>query len=38
MRSGLNKTQILIVGADNVGSNQLQDILRGDSIVLMGLC
>nr|XP_043622608.1 60S acidic ribosomal protein P0-like [Erigeron canadensis] len=32
-------TQILIVGADNVGSNQLQHIrqgLRGDSIVLMG--
>ncbi|KVI11904.1 Ribosomal protein 60S [Cynara cardunculus var. scolymus] len=32
-------TQILIVGADNVGSNQLQNIrqgLRGDSIVLMG--
>ncbi|XP_059300602.1 large ribosomal subunit protein uL10-like [Lycium ferocissimum] len=31
--------QILIVGADNVGSNQLQMIrkgLRGDSIVLMG--
>lgn len=31
--------QILIVGADNVGSNQLQNIragLRGDSIVLMG--
>ncbi|XP_010534571.1 PREDICTED: 60S acidic ribosomal protein P0-like [Tarenaya hassleriana] len=32
-------TQILIVAADNVGSNQLQSIrkgLRGDSIVLMG--
>ncbi|KAK4762703.1 hypothetical protein SAY86_008471 [Trapa natans] len=32
-------TQILIVAADNVGSNQLQNIrkgLRGDSIVLMG--
>lgn len=32
-------TQILVVGADNVGSNQLQCIrqgLRGDSIVLMG--
>ncbi|KAI3522089.1 hypothetical protein L1887_11568 [Cichorium endivia] len=32
-------TQILVVGADNVGSNQLQNIrqgLRGDSIVLMG--
>lgn len=31
--------QILIVAADNVGSNQLQNIrkgLRGDSIVLMG--
>lgn len=31
--------QILIVGADNVGSNQLQMIrkgLRGDSVVLMG--
>ncbi|GAU47842.1 hypothetical protein TSUD_306530 [Trifolium subterraneum] len=32
-------TQILVVNADNVGSNQLQSIrrgLRGDSIVLMG--
>ncbi|KAM7496461.1 hypothetical protein LguiA_020875 [Lonicera macranthoides] len=32
-------SQILVVGADNVGSNQLQNIrkgLRGDSIVLMG--
>ncbi|GAU36656.1 hypothetical protein TSUD_213100 [Trifolium subterraneum] len=32
-------TQILIVNADNVGSNQLQSIrrgLRGDSVVLMG--
>ncbi|KAK4743158.1 hypothetical protein SAY87_001159 [Trapa incisa] len=32
-------SQILIVAADNVGSNQLQNIrkgLRGDSIVLMG--
>ncbi|XVE99722.1 hypothetical protein REPUB_Repub03eG0225300 [Reevesia pubescens] len=32
-------TQILIAAADNVGSNQLQNIrkgLRGDSIVLMG--
>ncbi|KAB1217761.1 60S acidic ribosomal protein P0 [Morella rubra] len=32
-------TQILIVAADNVGSNQLQGIrqgLRGDSVVLMG--
>lgn len=32
-------TQILIVNADNVGSNQLQNIrggLRGDSVVLMG--
>ncbi|XP_038895318.1 60S acidic ribosomal protein P0-like [Benincasa hispida] len=32
-------SQVLIVGADNVGSNQLQSIrkgLRGDSIVLMG--
>ncbi|KAL2329948.1 hypothetical protein Fmac_017529 [Flemingia macrophylla] len=32
-------TQILVVAADNVGSNQLQNIrkgLRGDSIVLMG--
>ncbi|KDP46515.1 hypothetical protein JCGZ_08487 [Jatropha curcas] len=32
-------SQILVVGADNVGSNQLQSIrrgLRGDSIVLMG--
>ncbi|MQL41449.1 50S ribosomal protein L10, partial [Escherichia coli] len=32
-------TQILIVNADNVGSQQLQNIrkgLRGDSIVLMG--
>ncbi|KAK4777673.1 hypothetical protein SAY87_017860 [Trapa incisa] len=32
-------TQILIVAADNVGSNQLQNIrkgLRGESIVLMG--
>jgi hypothetical protein len=32
-------TQILIVHADNVGSNQLQNIrkgLRGDSLVLMG--
>uniref|UniRef100_A0A161XVB4 Uncharacterized protein n=1 Tax=Daucus carota subsp. sativus TaxID=79200 RepID=A0A161XVB4_DAUCS len=31
--------QILIVGVDNVGSNQLQGIragLRGDSIILMG--
>lgn len=31
--------QVLIVAADNVGSNQLQNIrkgLRGDSIVLMG--
>jgi len=34
-----NYTQILVVAADNVGSNQLQNIrqgLRGDSIVLMG--
>ena len=32
-------TQVLIAAADNVGSNQLQNIrhgLRGDSIVLMG--
>ncbi|XP_059664439.1 large ribosomal subunit protein uL10-like [Cornus florida] len=32
-------SQILIVGADNVGSNQLQNIrqgLRGDSVILMG--
>ncbi|XP_042488353.1 60S acidic ribosomal protein P0 [Macadamia integrifolia] len=32
-------TQILVVAADNVGSNQLQGIrsgLRGDSVVLMG--
>lgn len=32
-------TQILVAAADNVGSNQLQNIrkgLRGDSIVLMG--
>lgn len=32
-------TQILIVAADNVGSNQLQNIrrgLRGESVVLMG--
>lgn len=32
-------TQILITAADNVGSNQLQNIrrgLRGDSVVLMG--
>lgn len=32
-------TQILIVAADNVGSNQLQNIrqgLRGDSVILMG--
>ncbi|XP_039142383.1 60S acidic ribosomal protein P0-like [Dioscorea cayenensis subsp. rotundata] len=32
-------TQVLIVAADNVGSNQMQNIrkgLRGDSIVLMG--
>jgi len=32
-------TQILVVNADNVGSNQLQNIrrgLRGDSVVLMG--
>ncbi|KAK1377943.1 60S acidic ribosomal protein P0 [Heracleum sosnowskyi] len=32
-------TQILVVGADNVGSKQLQNIrkgLRGDSVVLMG--
>ncbi|KAJ7964152.1 60S acidic ribosomal protein P0 [Quillaja saponaria] len=32
-------SQILIVGADNVGSKQLQDIrkgLRGESVVLMG--
>lgn len=31
--------QILVVAADNVGSNQLQNIrkgLRGDSVVLMG--
>lgn len=31
--------QVLIVGADNVGSTQLQNIrggLRGDSIILMG--
>lgn len=31
--------QILVVAADNVGSNQLQNIrkgLRGDSMVLMG--
>jgi len=31
--------QILVVNADNVGSNQLQNIrkgLRGDSVVLMG--
>ncbi|QCD98568.1 60S acidic ribosomal protein P0 [Vigna unguiculata] len=34
-----NYNQILVVAADNVGSNQLQNIrqgLRGDSIVLMG--
>ncbi|KAH7659939.1 60S acidic ribosomal protein P0 protein [Dioscorea alata] len=32
-------TQVLIVAADNVGSNQMQNIrkgLRGDSVVLMG--
>lgn len=32
-------TQILVAAADNVGSNQLQNIrrgLRGDSVVLMG--
>ncbi|KAM7527681.1 hypothetical protein LguiB_031091 [Lonicera macranthoides] len=32
-------SQVLIAGADNVGSNQLQNIrkgLRGDSIILMG--
>ena len=32
-------SQVLIVAADNVGSNQLQNIrkgLRGDSVVLMG--
>ncbi|KAF5744519.1 60S acidic ribosomal protein P0 [Tripterygium wilfordii] len=32
-------SQILIVGADNVGSNQIQNIrqgLRGDSVLLMG--
>lgn len=32
-------SQILVVAADNVGSNQLQNIrkgLRGDSVVLMG--
>lgn len=32
-------SQVLIVAADNVGSNQLQKIrsgLRGDSVVLMG--
>lgn len=32
-------SKILVVGADNVGSNQLQTIrkgLRGDSVVLMG--
>ncbi|XP_022881258.1 60S acidic ribosomal protein P0-like [Olea europaea var. sylvestris] len=32
-------TQVLVVAADNVGSNQLQNIrkgLRGDSVVLMG--
>lgn len=32
-------SQVLVVAADNVGSNQLQNIrkgLRGDSIVLMG--
>ena len=32
-------SQILIVAADNVGSNQLQNIrkgLRGDSVILMG--
>ena len=32
-------SQVLIAAADNVGSNQLQNIrkgLRGDSIVLMG--
>jgi len=31
-------TQILVVAADNVGSNQLENIrkdLRGDSVVLM---
>ncbi|KAK7387445.1 hypothetical protein VNO78_28260 [Psophocarpus tetragonolobus] len=34
-----NYTQILVVAADNVGSNQLQSIrhgLRGDSVILMG--
>ncbi|KAF1891279.1 hypothetical protein Lal_00001422 [Lupinus albus] len=34
-----NYTQILVVAADNVGSNQLQNIrqgLRGDSVILMG--
>ncbi|KAI9154328.1 hypothetical protein LWI28_024481 [Acer negundo] len=34
-----NYSQILVVAADNVGSNQLQNIrkgLRGDSVVLMG--
>ncbi|KVG99459.1 Ribosomal protein L10/acidic P0 [Cynara cardunculus var. scolymus] len=32
-------TQILVATADNVGSNQLQNIrhgLRGDSVILMG--
>ncbi|KAI3519828.1 hypothetical protein L1887_09044 [Cichorium endivia] len=32
-------TQVLVVAADNVGSNQLQNIrhgLRGDSVILMG--
>lgn len=32
-------TQILVAAADNVGSNQLQNIrhgLRGDSVILMG--
>lgn len=32
-------TQVLVVAADNVGSNQLQSIrhgLRGDSVILMG--
>lgn len=32
-------TQVLVAAADNVGSNQLQNIrrgLRGDSVVLMG--
>lgn len=32
-------TQVLVAAADNVGSNQLQNIrqgLRGDSVILMG--